>query len=270
MSRQSLLGSFLIDGATVIEVKRSPLLMLSFLLNLMDPNSFYLNDVPFKLAILFNIHSDKIRRVQLISASNETWVECTWAHSNAHHIRLLSRRSQAGLFALVVEMRDDPRTQSQGTSGIREEILSNIASTVINRQQCGGLFTDWKSQNITAGQIPTSCAVQEPFDQSSTTLQQINRTELRTAPGECREQSPCTIQPALIAFDAQNQIIDKLGSNDQPWRVKISIVNQPAVILQGGTAPYLNGQTRFTQFALPNIDSFELQFTFIQPDGVSR
>jgi hypothetical protein len=167
-------------------------------------------------------------------------------------------------------MRDDPRPRSQGTSGIREEVLSNIASTMINRFQSGDLSVTWKNLNITAGEVPISTHVQEPFDQSSTTLQQINRTELRTSPAQCRELSPCTIQPVLIAFDSQNQVIDKLGSNDQPWRVKVSVVNQPNLILQGGIAPYFNGQTQFTDFALPNIGSFELQFTFIQPDGVSR
>jgi hypothetical protein len=71
-SRVRLLSSFLIDGATTIEVKRSPLFVVSFLLPPIDPNSFYMGDVAFKLAALFNVHPDKIRRVQLIQASNET------------------------------------------------------------------------------------------------------------------------------------------------------------------------------------------------------
>jgi hypothetical protein len=179
-------------------------------------------------------------------------------------------RRQVSSILLYVEMRDDPRSSSTETSGIQGEILSNIASTVINSYQSGELKAAWEDLNITNGIPILNMNVQEPFDDSTVNLSVINRTELRTSPAECREQSPCTIQPVLIAYDADGNIIQKLGSKDRPWQVNATVINQPNIILSGGIANYSDGQTQYTLFSLPDMGSYQIQFTFIQPDGVSR
>lgn len=171
---------------------------------------------------------------------------------------------------LTLEIRDEPRRVSTGSDGVRGEVLINTASQIINSFQSGELAVVWKEANLTNGSIPTSLTVQEPFNHTNASLSIINRTELRTAPAQCREQSPCVIQPVLFAYDADGNIIRKLGSNDQPWQVKATVVGQPNMTIVGDTADYVDGQTRFTLFSLPNLGSYQVQFSFMQPNGVKR
>lgn len=167
-------------------------------------------------------------------------------------------------------MRDEPRPTSTGSTGVRAEILSNIVSSIMNRYQCGELQVAWMNLNIINGTVPSSMATQEPFDNNSTILSLINKLVLVTPPSGCRQQSPCTIQPVLVAYDIQEKVIQKLGSNDQPWQVKANLVDQPNSLITGGIANYSNGQTQFTLFTLPYIGTAEVQFTLIQPNGVNR
>jgi hypothetical protein len=186
-------------------------------------------------------------------------------------ILLISRvRRQSPSYSLNIEMRDDPPLTSTESNGIRGDILSNIASTMINNYQSGDLQNSWKDLNITGDVVPLNLGVQEPFDQSTVTLSLMNRTELLVSPADCREQSPCTIQPVLVAYDSQGNVIQKLGSNDQPWQVIATIIDQPNVILPGAIANYSDSQTQYILFGLPSIGSYQIQFTFIQPNGVSR
>lgn len=171
---------------------------------------------------------------------------------------------------LQVELRDEPRASSTATTGIGAEILSNIASMIINRFQWGELSTAWRNMNMTPGFPLSNMSVQEPFEEKLTDLNVINRTELIVSPDYCREQSPCSTQPLLVAYDSEGQVIQKLGSGDRPWQVKASVVGRPNLVLPGGIANYSNGQTQFTLFGLPSIGSYQIQFTFIQPDGISR
>ncbi len=98
----------------------------------------------------------------------------------------------------------------------------------------------------------------------------IDHIVLVTPPSSCREQSPCDIQPVLVAYDAEGNVIDKLGSNDQPWQVFASVVDDSNITLIGAIANYSNGQTQFISFGLPNIGEYQVQFAFIQPNNVIR
>ena len=166
-------------------------------------------------------------------------------------------------------MRDEPRNNSAATTGVRGEILSNIASTIINSYQSGELQVKWEEANITNGVVPKEMSVQEPFDYSTVELNVIDRIELQVSPDQCREQSPCAVQPVLVAFDANNTVIQKLGSNDRPWQVRATVVNQTNVRIVGAVANYSDGQTQYTLFSLPQRGSYQIRFSFISPDGVS-
>ncbi|CAF4773440.1 unnamed protein product [Rotaria sp. Silwood1] len=170
---------------------------------------------------------------------------------------------------LQIELRDEPRTSSIASTGIRAEILSNIASTIINRYQAGELQVAWRNLNVTNGSFPSVLSTQEPFDNSSVELSIINRLLLVLPPRDCRQQSPCTFQPVLVAYDVAGNVIQKLGSNERPWQVKATVVGRPNLILPGGTANYSDGQTQYILFGLPDIGTQQVQFTLIQPDGVN-
>ncbi|CAF4366562.1 unnamed protein product [Rotaria socialis] len=251
-SRTHTLAYFLINGNTTIDVKVSPLLILNFGLPAIDPATFYNGDLVAKLAAVFNISPDKIRHVNITSASNPN-----------------RGRRQTSSIKLNIELRDEPRASSVSSAGVLGEVLSNIGSSIINRYQTGQLQIAWKYFNVTGDVIPENLYVQEPFDLSSTPLGIINRTVLLIAPANCREQSPCTTQPILVAYDSAGNIIQKLGSNDHPWQVQATVIGQSSQVLYGAIANYSNGQVQFNSFSLPGIGTYQIKFTFISPMDVN-
>ncbi|CAF1252929.1 unnamed protein product [Rotaria magnacalcarata] len=254
-NRTYQMAYFAIDGNTTIEVKMSPLLILSFGFPPMNPAAFFSANLVSNLAALLNISPDKIRRVNIVSASSNT--------------RIRRQTSPVMSVQLQMELRDEPRTSTTAATGIRAEILANIAASIINRYQAGELQVLWGILNITDGIIPSNLTAQEPFQDFQVNLSVIAQLVLVTPPSDCRQQSPCTIQPVLIAYDVQGNIIQKLGSNDQPWQVQASLVYQPNVVLSGGIANYTNGQTQFTQLSLPDNGTQPVQFTMMLPYGVN-
>jgi hypothetical protein len=65
---------FIIDGVTVIDLKISPLIVLSFNLPAVSASSFYSTNLVANLAALLGVSSDMIRRVNIISANNNRLV----------------------------------------------------------------------------------------------------------------------------------------------------------------------------------------------------
>lgn len=56
----------------MIELRMSPLLILNFGLPPMDPALFYTGNIIANLAAVLNVSPNKIRRVNVVSASNRT------------------------------------------------------------------------------------------------------------------------------------------------------------------------------------------------------
>ncbi len=63
---------FLIDGLTVIDLKISELIVLTFGLPPTTPPAFFTTNLVANLAALLGVTIDQIRRVDIISASNNT------------------------------------------------------------------------------------------------------------------------------------------------------------------------------------------------------
>lgn len=63
---------FLIDGNSTIDIKIAPLLVLSFGFPPINPAAFFSTNLVSNLAALLNINPDKIRRVNIVSESNNT------------------------------------------------------------------------------------------------------------------------------------------------------------------------------------------------------
>lgn len=141
---------------------------------------------------------------------------------------------------------------------------------IINLFQSGILQERWRNNSDTNGLVPVSMTVQEPLNQTTVELKIIDRVALTIPPSSCREQSPCDVQPVLVAYDALGNAIQKLGSNDQPWQVVGSVVGQPNITVLGSIANYTNGQTQYTQFGISTLGSYQFEFRFISPTGVSR
>jgi hypothetical protein len=70
--RTTNMASFLINGATVIDLKISDLIVLTFGLPAITPSAFFTTNVVANLAALLGVSPDNIRRVNIISANNNT------------------------------------------------------------------------------------------------------------------------------------------------------------------------------------------------------
>jgi hypothetical protein len=71
--RSTNLEYFLIDGVTVIDLKISELIVLTFGLPATTPTGFYSSgNIVANLAALLGVSPDLIRRVDIVSANNNT------------------------------------------------------------------------------------------------------------------------------------------------------------------------------------------------------
>lgn len=171
---------------------------------------------------------------------------------------------------LVFEIREEPATSSSNDNGVRAAVISNYATSITSRVHSGEIYTAWERNNVIANVTPIGAAIQEPFQESLEELHIIDHLLLVRPPSDCREYTPCAVQPIIVAYDASNNIIDKLGSNDRPWQIKATLVSQPNTALSGGVADYVDGQTRFTQLSLAGLGSYQIQLTFVRQDGMNR
>jgi hypothetical protein len=66
------MATFLIDGLTVIDLKISELIVLTFGLPATTPSAFFSTNLVANLAALLGVTTDQIRRVNIVSANNNT------------------------------------------------------------------------------------------------------------------------------------------------------------------------------------------------------
>ena len=171
---------------------------------------------------------------------------------------------------LLVEIRDEPQRALIKRVDIRDRIMFNIGSYMIDRFQTKELMNDWVRLNITNGKAPGAAVVQQPLDEELMNLRVFDHFELVTPPSECREQTPCAIQPVLVAYDPDGNLIENLGSKDRPWQVEAIILNQSNPVLPAIVTAYFGNQTQFTNFYFPNIGSFQVEFRLLKPEDSSR
>lgn len=188
--------------------------------------------------------------------------------SNESHFFFSRIRRQSSSVSLSVEIRDDPLADLSTVPTV--ESINNICSAIINQYQSGELQQTWSSHPSTGNTSLIELNIREPMNQTLVSLSIIHRIELVTSPNACREQSPCSIQPKLVAYDINGLIIDKLGSTNQPWQVQANVIGNPNITLINPIANYSNGQTQYTAFGLPNLGNYQIQFAFIQPNNVTR
>lgn len=148
--------------------------------------------------------------------------------------------------------------------------MANVASSFINRYHTGEISETWQQLRVTDNATLSEVNIKEILQESAETLHIIDRIRLLTSPSGCREYSPCTIQPVIVAYDPFNQIIDRLGSAERPWQIKATLVSSSTMNLAGGITDYTNGKAEFTRLSLPHVGSYQLRFSFVPPEAVSR
>ncbi|CAF3637436.1 unnamed protein product [Rotaria sp. Silwood1] len=255
-NRTTRMASFLIDGNTVIDLKISELIVLTFGLPSTTPSSFFSTNIVANLAALLGVTPDKIRRVSIVSANNET--------------RIRRQLALVSSFNLTVEIREEPTANLSDSNNASSTAISNINSNIINLYQCGALQAAWAADPVLNVTSIISLGVQEPQNQTTVLLSLINRLVLEVSPSGCRDRSPCDVQPKLVAYDSSGNVIDKLGSNDQPWQVIASVIGSSSVGVVSAIANYSSGQTQFTNFGITGTGSYQVTFAFLTPRGVSN
>ena len=171
---------------------------------------------------------------------------------------------------MIIELREDPVNNLSLNSSISNGSLTTVTASILDRFQSGQLQEAFANDPATNHASPTSLSVQEPMSQVTTSLGVVSRIALVTPPNSCREQSPCTTQPVIVAYDDNGNVIQKLGSNDYPWQLIATIVGQPNATVPGGVANYSDGQSQYSFFGFPNIGSFQMKFSLVPPIGINR
>ncbi|CAF0745209.1 unnamed protein product [Adineta steineri] len=251
-NRTTQTALFLIDGITVIDLEISPLIVLTFGLPATTPAAFFSTNLVGNLAALLGVSVDQIRRVNIISANTDSRVV---------------RRATSGTITLRVELRNDPRPFYSIPDQASVDDINNITSRIINGYQANQTQQQWAA--AAGGSYPLSLSVQEPGSSETSVLSVISGLFLITPPSSCRLQSPCDTQPKLVARDASGAIIDKLGSEQQPWQIIAVIVGQSGVSLVGPIANYSDGQSQYTNFGITALGSYQVEFRLLTPNGVS-
>jgi hypothetical protein len=185
-------------------------------------------------------------------------------------ISRIRRHTLVNTIQLTVEIRDDPPTNISANNTGSNSNITNINSAIINRFQSQDLQDAFDNMTNGTGSAatPLTLSVQEPNNQTTVALSVIDRLVLITPPSSCRLQSPCDVQPVLVAYDGSGNVIDKLGSNDQPWQVVATVISPAGVSVIGAIANYSQRQTQYTAFGLTSTGSVIVQFSFISPYGV--
>ncbi|CAF1318068.1 unnamed protein product [Rotaria magnacalcarata] len=147
--------------------------------------------------------------------------------------------------------------------------MFDLGANIINRYQSGQLQDDWTNNSLWNGTRPSIPSVQEPGNQTTVTLGVISRLALVIPPASCRLQSRCDTQLVLKAYDASGNVIKKLGSDDQPWQVVGTVLGSVNASISGAIANYSCGQTQYSMFGITATGSYQIQFSFITPSGVS-
>ncbi len=180
-------------------------------------------------------------------------------------ISRIRRQTFLNTIQLRVELRDDPSTNLNTAPNTN---IVTLNAAIINQYQCGSLQTTFDSMTNTMSVTPLTLNVQEPNNQTTVALSVISQLVLITPPSGCRAQCACDVQPVLVAYNTTGYVIDKLGSNDQPWQVVATVISPAGVSVIGAIANYSQGQTNYTAFGVTANVTVIIQFSFISPYGV--
>ncbi|CAF1318049.1 unnamed protein product [Rotaria magnacalcarata] len=114
-NRTTQMATFLIDGATIIDLYISQLIVLTFGLPPTTPSTFFTTNLVANSTTLLGVTSDKIRRVDIISANSDTRIR---------------RQVLLSTISLRVEIRDDPPMNLSASNNASTQLIANINAQV--------------------------------------------------------------------------------------------------------------------------------------------
>lgn len=174
---------FAMSGSEFIDLKIGPVLFLRFGMPAITPDQFFdPANVVSNFAALLNIDPKLIRSVQIVRAS--------------------SRKRDTGLIYVALFIYEDAVPLATD-SPLYESVIQNLAAidaNTTNRFTIGQLAEDAMNLfNVTVESLSVQ-RVDQP-DAGLVDINKIQEVQVLIQPSGCREQSPCAVQPKVVALD---------------------------------------------------------------------
>lgn len=176
---------FAISGPDYIDLKVSPLLFVKFGVPAITEDSFFNPaNLVRNFAALFGIDESMIRQVSIVRESGTR-----------------KRRQSSQLSFINLTIFENPVTSLSNEAQIESvnNTLKNLSAAIINRYTTGELQVSFKA---IMGVDLEAMFVQKPNSNGTDAeINKVNKIRVVQEASECREQSPCGIQPILMILN---------------------------------------------------------------------
>ncbi|CAF0756351.1 unnamed protein product [Brachionus calyciflorus] len=242
------------SGSDYLDFKTAAAIVLKFGVPAITPEAFFdEKNLVRNFADLLGIDPSRIRKVNIIRES-----------------RRKRQASSVRYFELVIF--DNPSNQSSFSSDdeLSAKSLMELSANVSN------LFTTGQLQEMAANILNISLAaltVEKPLSNSTSEIRKLDKIQIIREASNCREQSPCQIQPIVLLLDDKNQPVIGLESSSNPWIIKATLVfktNQNSeIIFESEVALQNDGFVQFKNLGISDItSSFIIKYELIPPTGI--
>ncbi|XP_061168814.1 fibrocystin-L-like [Saccostrea echinata] len=255
-NRDSGIITLLIKGPDPVEIITVKTVMVSFQIPAMPADEFYGDRIVMNLASFLNIDASRVRITNIVRETSSS--------------RGRRKRSTDVVTGVEIEISNPPSQEVNSTADagdLSSGELQNITTTIVNEVQLGTTLRSLV--NITGASIsepppdPTDPNWQKMAEETNEEryqeLVQPNLMRLYTPVIPIHEGAPFSSQPKLQVYDANGNVVNKLGTNVNPWEITATLRNgtgDPAAQLLGErTAKYNNGWANFTDLAISHMGS---------------
>ena len=179
---------FSLKGSNYVDVKIGPVLVLKFGMPAITVNEFFDKDkIVDNFAALLNIDASKIRQVNIVRATNSGRRRRDTSDDDIIYVTLTVFENPAPLI-------DDTDLYESIVNRLNE-IEANTTNRYVTGQlneYANELFNVSLSSLFVQRVEPNSPIVE---------INQIGSVSILTVPSDCREQSPCGVQPYILVLD---------------------------------------------------------------------
>ncbi|KAL4228553.1 Fibrocystin-L [Mactra antiquata] len=245
--------NLIVGGDQVIDIKTAESVIISFGLPAMSVDDFFGDNLVTNLASFLNIPLNKIKVVNVVSASGNR-----------------RRRSTDDSIVVTMEISDEPASNINVTvSGTLDyATLLQIASDLVNECQVGNIS---ETLNITGSceqvQIVSDSLGEDPIVYNTPSPDHLFfHTTLQAE----FEGSTFVRQPKIRAADISNAVVTELGTAEYPWELTASIrsgTGHPNAMLNGTTTVNCtDGWFNFTDLEISHMgNNYILDFNVTFP-----
>ncbi|CAF0814130.1 unnamed protein product, partial [Brachionus calyciflorus] len=249
---------FTIGGSDYIDLKVTPTIFVKFGVPAVTDSSFFDKDkIVQNFAALLGIPANKIRNVQIISESRKR------------------RAVDGGTTFVALTIMEDPIQNISETTQDDEikQQLNSLTASIINRFSTGELEQAAKDLlNVTL----TNLLVQKPNSNGTDSeIKKINNIVVVREADQCKEMTPCFIQPILKVLDENNQTLLNMDNEQFPWVVEAELYNCDSptarIVLQTEAKLQDDGFVRFENLSISQITTrFQIRYRFKTPTGLTN